>query len=144
MPGRRSLQKRLGYTFKKPELLELALTHPSLSHEQGSKLNNNQRLEFLGDAVLGVVISAELYRKFPHRDEGTLSKARARLVCGPALAEQATAIGLGKELVLSRGEERSGGRTRPGASRTTAASSSRSAGVTTRDDHSTFPAQFRR
>lgn len=115
MPGRRSLQKRLGYTFKKPELLELALTHPSLSHEQGPKLNNNQRLEFLGDAVLGVVISAELYRKFPHRDEGTLSKARARLVCGPALAEQATAIGLGKDLVLSRGEERSGGRTRPGA-----------------------------
>ena len=115
MPSRRSLQKRLGYTFKKPELLEVALTHPSVSHEQGSKLNNNQRLEFLGDAVLGLVISAELYRKFPHRDEGTLSKARARLVCGTALAEQATAMGLGKELVLSHGEERSGGRTRPGA-----------------------------
>jgi ribonuclease-3 len=109
------LQKRLGYTFKQPALLELALTHPSVSHEKSEKLHNNQRLEFLGDAVLQIIISTELYKKFPNRDEGTLSKARARMVNRAALAEQALQIKLGKELRLSRGEERSGGRERPSA-----------------------------
>ena len=89
MPSRGPLQKRLGYTFKQPALLELALTHPSVSHGQSEKLHNNQRLEFLGDAVLQIIISTELYKKFPNRDEGTLSKARARMVNRAALAEQA-------------------------------------------------------
>ncbi len=115
MDGRESFQKRLGYTFKDPALLELALTHPSVSHEKSEALNNNQRLEFLGDAVLQLVISAELYRQFPSRDEGTLSKARARLVNKEALAEQAVAVEIGSELVVSRGEEKSGGRERPSA-----------------------------
>ena len=113
MPSRGPLLKRLGYTFKQPALLELALTHPSVSHGQSEKLHNNQRLEFLGDAVLQIIISTELYKKFPNRDEGTLSKARARMVNRAALAEQALQIKLGKELLLSRGEERSGGRERP-------------------------------
>ena len=78
MPARGPFQERLGYTFKQPELLELALTHPSVSHEQGEKLANNQRLEFLGDAVLQLIISAELYKRFSTCDEGALSKARAR------------------------------------------------------------------
>ena len=115
MPSRGPLQKRLGYSFKKPELLELALTHPSVTHEQSKTLSNNQRLEFLGDAVLQMIISAELYRQFPKRDEGTLSKARARMVNRDALAEQAVQIKLGKELMLSRGEERNGGRKRASA-----------------------------
>jgi len=115
MAGRGSFQKRLGYTFKDAALLELALTHPSVSHEKGESLQNNQRLEFLGDAVLQLVISAELFRKFPTRDEGTLSKARARLVNKEALAEQALAVEIGPELVVSRGEENSGGRERPSA-----------------------------
>ena len=80
MPARGPFQERLGYTFKQPEMLELALTHPSVSHEQGEKLANNQRLEFLGDAVLQLIISAELYKRFSTCDEGALSKARARLV----------------------------------------------------------------
>ena len=115
MPSRGPLQKRLGYTFKQPALLELALTHPSVSHEKNEKLHNNQRLEFLGDAVLQIIISTELYKKLPNRDEGTLSKARARMVNRAALAEQALQIKLGKELLLSHGEERSGGRERPSA-----------------------------
>ncbi len=95
MPSRGPLQKRLDYSFKKSELLELALTHPSVNHEQSKTLNNNQRLEFLGDAVLQMIISAELYRQFPTRDEGTLSKARARMVNRDVLAEQAVQIMLG-------------------------------------------------
>ena len=115
MAGRGSFQKRLGYSFKDATLLELALTHPSVSHEKTEPLQNNQRLEFLGDAVLQLVISAELFRKFPTRDEGALSKARARLVNKEALAEQALAVEIGPELVVSRGEEKSGGRERPSA-----------------------------
>ena len=115
MTTRGPFQKRLGYTFKKPELLELALTHPSISHELAEKMENNQRLEFLGDAVLQLIISAELYKRFPTRDEGSLSKARARLVNREALAERAREIQLGKELSLSRGEDRNDGRNRPSA-----------------------------
>jgi ribonuclease-3 len=115
MATRGPFQKRLGYTFKKPELLELALTHPSVSHELVKKTENNQRLEFLGDAVLQLIISAELYKRFPTRDEGSLSKARARLVNRDALAERAREVQLGKELSLSRGEDRNDGRNRPSA-----------------------------
>ena len=115
MAARGPFQKRLGYTFKQPELMELALTHPSVSHERNEKLANNQRLEFLGDAVLQLIISAELYKRFSNRDEGSLSKARARLVNREALAERATEIQLGEEIMLSRGEDRNGGRNRPSA-----------------------------
>ena len=104
------LSRRLGYRFQDPSLFELALSHRSVSRRR-----NNERLEFLGDAVLQLVISAELFRKFPTRDEGALSKARARLVNKEALAEQALAVEIGPELVVSRGEEKSGGRERPSA-----------------------------
>ena len=115
MPARGPFQEQLGYSFKQPDLLKLALTHPSVSHEKGKTLANNQRLEFLGDAVLQLVISAELYKQFPDRDEGALSKACARLVNREALAERAMEISLSTELVLSRGEEKNNGRERPSA-----------------------------
>ena len=115
MDTRGPLQTRIDYTFKRGELLELALTHPSASHEHNKKLATNQRLEFLGDAVLQLFISAELYQRFPDHDEGSLSKLRALLVNREALAQRATVLKLGNELCLSRGEERSGGRNRPSA-----------------------------
>ncbi|MCX7722884.1 MAG: ribonuclease III [Verrucomicrobiae bacterium] len=113
MPDVEVLQQRLGYRFHSPELLGLALTHPSAAHERGTPLQHNQRLEFLGDAVLQLVLSAELYTRFPTFPEGVLTKARARLVNRRALAEQGRQLGLGEFLELSRGEEQQGGRNRP-------------------------------
>jgi len=109
------LQTRLGYAFRDPALLRLALTHPSVAHEQGIPMQHNQRLEFLGDAVLQVVLTRELYEKFPAYGEGPLTKARARLVNRRSLAEKGRALGLGTHLILSRGEEANGGRERPSA-----------------------------
>jgi ribonuclease-3 len=109
------LQRQLGYSFCKPELLQLALTHPSVAHEQDLPIQTNQRLEFLGDAVLQLVLTRELYEKFPAFGEGPLTKARAKLVNRRTLAERARQLGLGRYLILSRGEELSGGRERPSA-----------------------------
>lgn len=109
------LQSKLGYTFRDLELLKLALTHPSVAHEQGTPMQTNQRLEFLGDAVLQLVLTRELYDKFPTFDEGPLTKARAKLVNRRTLAEHGRALNLGANLILSRGEETHGGRERPSA-----------------------------
>jgi ribonuclease-3 len=109
------LQSKLGYTFRDLELLKLALTHPSVAHEQGTPMQTNQRLEFLGDAVLQLVLTRELYEKFPAFDEGPLTKARAKLVNRRTLAEHGSALSLGANLMLSRGEETHGGRERPSA-----------------------------
>ncbi|HSU55335.1 MAG TPA: ribonuclease III [Candidatus Dormibacteraeota bacterium] len=109
------LQERLEYKFHDPALLKLALTHPSVAHEQGAGMSTNQRLEFLGDAVLQLVLTRELYEKFPDFDEGPLTKARAKLVNRRTLAERARHLGLGSHLILSRGEELHGGRERPSA-----------------------------
>lgn len=106
------IQERLGYTFRNPALLELALTHPSIAHETETSVQHNQRLEFLGDAVLGLVITCELYDRFPAFGEGPLTKARAQLVNQRSLAEQARALGIGDFLVMSRGELTHGGRER--------------------------------
>ena len=106
-------QTRLGYTFRDEGLLRLALTHPSVAHEAGTppggdeaqrRPAHNQRLEFLGDAVLQLVLTHELYEKFPAFDEGPLTKARAKLVNRRTLAEHAHALDLGAHLILSRGE----------------------------------------
>ena len=78
--GHQGLQERLNYWFGNPALLQLALTHPSVAHEHGASMQTNQRLEFLGDAVLQLVLTRELYEKFPAFDEGPLTKARAQLV----------------------------------------------------------------
>jgi ribonuclease-3 len=109
------LERRLGYTFRNPGLLRLALTHPSVAHEQALPLQTNQRLEFLGDAVLQLVLTRELYESFPAFSEGPLTKARAKLVNRRSLAEQARNLGLGSHLILSRGEEMHHGRERPSA-----------------------------
>ena len=108
-------QTRLGYKFRDENLLRVALTHPSVAHESGGSQPHNQRLEFLGDAVLQLVLTQELYEKFPTFDEGPLTKARAKLVNRRALAERALALDLGAHLILSRGEEMHGGRERPSA-----------------------------
>jgi len=110
-----SFQARLGYSFQAPALLRLALTHPSVIHEPGGSKQHNQRLEFLGDAVLQLVLSRELYERFPHFEEGPLTQARAKLVNRQALSIHGRALGLGVELVLSHGEEISGGRSRGSA-----------------------------
>jgi ribonuclease-3 len=109
------LQNHLGYEFRDPSLLRLALTHPSVAHEQGAPVQTNQRLEFLGDAVLQLVLTQKLYEKFPAVGEGPLTKARAKLVNRRTLAEHGRQLGLGRNLALSRGEEMHGGRERPSA-----------------------------
>jgi ribonuclease-3 len=100
---RERLSRELGHSFNDPALLENALTHRSA----GS--GNNERLEFLGDAVLSFVISGELFSRFPEADEGTLSRLRATLVKGETLAKLATALRLGDHLRLGPGELKSGG-----------------------------------
>lgn len=115
MPKLAELQQRLGYQFRDESLLRLALTHPSVAHEQGAPRPHNQRLEFLGDAVLSLVLTRELYEKFHSADEGLLTKSRARLVNSGALAEHGRSLNLGSQLILSRGEENTGGRERPSA-----------------------------
>ena len=110
-----ALQDRLGYAFRDPSLLRLALTHPSVAHESPGNTPHNQRLEFLGDSVLGLVLTRELYEKFPSFGEGPLTKARAQMVNRRTLAAEARRLGIGEHLILSRGEEASGGRQRPSA-----------------------------
>ncbi len=106
------LEAALGHKFRDPTLLRLALTHPSLAHELGGGQTHNQRLEYLGDAVLQLAITAELYYKFPQHGEGPLTQGRAQLVNRGTLAAQGRLLDLGRHLILSRGEETSGGRTR--------------------------------
>jgi ribonuclease III len=110
-----ALQTRIEYQFRDIGLLRLALTHPSVAHEQGRSVRHNQRLEFLGDAVLGLILTRELYDKFPMVSEGPLTKARAQMINRRTLAEQARRIGLQDELILSRGEEANLGRGRASA-----------------------------
>jgi len=107
-----ALQARLGYVFRDDGLLRLALTHPSVAHEKGTAVQHNQRLEFLGDAVLQLALTRELFEKYPAFDEGPLTKARAKLVNRRTLAVHGRAVMLGEHLILSRGEEANGGRER--------------------------------
>ncbi len=109
----RAVEEALGYRFRDPGLLEHALTHRSRAHEDASGgVRDNESLEFLGDAVLGFVISDRLFRECPDWDEGQKSKARAALVSTAALARVGEDLGLGDHLLLGRGEERTGGRTK--------------------------------
>ncbi len=109
----RAVEEALGYRFKDPGLLEHALTHRSRAHEDASGgVRDNESLEFLGDAVLGFVISARLFRECPDWNEGQKSKARAVLVSTAGLARVGERLGLGDHLLLGRGEERTGGRTK--------------------------------
>lgn len=107
------LQRRLGYRFLREELLEHALTHSSYANEHHLKREgNNERLEFLGDAVLEMISSESLYKNHPQMPEGELTKLRASLVCEPTLAQCAKEIDLGAFLLLGKGEEATGGRER--------------------------------
>ena len=115
MPDLVALQLRLGYSFRDENLLRLALTHPSIANESGVASAHNQRLEFLGDSVLSLVLSRQIYEKFPEAHEGALTKSRAKLVNAGSLSEHGRALGLGAHLVLSRGEENTGGRDRASA-----------------------------
>jgi len=103
------LRAALGDPVLTPELLHLALTHRSFAYENGG-LPTNERLEFLGDSVLGVVVTETLYRTHPDLSEGRLAKLRAAVVNARALAEVARTIGLGKHIFLGKGEEATGGR----------------------------------
>ena len=107
-----TLELRLGYRFQDPGFLEQALTHPSVGHEKQRYHIDNQRLEFLGDAVLQLVVTEYLYAHFPKEQEGPLTKLRARLVSRDALRAHAVMLDLGRHLIMGRGEEASGGRTR--------------------------------
>ena len=106
-----ALQTGLGYTFKRHNLLRHAITHASLVHEQGLEASeSNERLEFLGDAVLELCISDLLYHRFPDMAEGELTRRRAALVCESNLAETARRLMLGDYLLLGQGEAHEGGR----------------------------------
>lgn len=108
-----NLEREIGYRFHSRDLLEKAVCHSSYINEHRMKrIDCNERLEFLGDAVLELVCSEYLYQKFPKKPEGELSKLRASLVCEPALAMSARRIGLEKYLLLGNGEEATGGRQR--------------------------------
>jgi len=106
------LEDRIGYKFRNPLLLAEALTHPSLRHETQQHHFDNQRLEFLGDAVLQLVITEHLYGHFTGEAEGKLTKLRSRLVSREALSVHAATLELGRYLMMGRGEETSGGRER--------------------------------
>ncbi len=103
----------LGYVFKDKNILVTGLTHSSYANDYlGSSTKGNERLEFLGDAILDMVIGAELYERFPEKQEGFLSKLRAEIVCTEALAEVAEYFKLNEYMLLGRGEEAKGGRYR--------------------------------
>ena len=104
------LQKVIGYEFTKTELLKQALTHSSFANEKHKKQSDNERLEFLGDAVLELVSSEFLYQNYPKLPEGELTKFRASIVCEPTLALCTQDIDLGKYLYLGKGEDLTGGR----------------------------------
>ena len=106
-----ALEQKLGYSFRDPELLRTALTHSSYANEHHCA--SNERLEFVGDSVLGMVTASWLYLRFPELPEGKMTKLRAELVCEQSLQEVAHKLGLGQSLLLGRGEESSGGRERP-------------------------------
>jgi len=107
------LEKQIGYTFSDKKLLERALTHSSYANEKWkNSLLSNERLEFLGDSILGFVVAEYLYRRYPDHPEGDLTRMRADLVCEASLSRVAAKLGLGDYLLLGHGEEQGGGRTR--------------------------------
>ena len=110
----KDLEAAIGYRFANITLLQNALAHSSYANERWhDSLMSNERLEFLGDSILGMVVADHLYKQFPDRPEGELTRMRADMVCETSLAAVAERIELGKHLLLGHGEEQSGGRTRP-------------------------------
>ena len=109
----KDLETAIGYRFSNITLLQNALTHSSYANERWhDSLKSNERLEFLGDSILGMVVAEYLYKNFPDRPEGELTRMRADMVCETSLAAVAAKLDLGKHLMLGHGEEQGGGRTR--------------------------------
>ena len=109
----KDLEEAIGYRFKNITLLQNALTHSSYANERWhNSLMSNERLEFLGDSILGMLVAEYLYRNFPDRPEGELTRMRADMVCEKTLAAVANRIDLGRHLMLGNGEEQGGGRSR--------------------------------
>ena len=108
-----AFEQEIHYSFKNKKLLKQALTHSSYANEGKKHLQNNERLEFLGDSVLSIVVAEHLFRNFKHIPEGELTRLRASLVCEQALFEFSQKIHLGDYLLLGKGEENTGGRERP-------------------------------
>ena len=109
----KDLEAAIGYRFQNIQLLQNALTHSSYANERWhNSLLSNERLEFLGDSVLGMLVAEYLYHNFPNRPEGELTRMRADMVCEQTLAAAANRIGIGEHLLLGHGEERFGGRSR--------------------------------
>lgn len=109
----KELQNKICYVFRDEKLLENALTHSSYANERGkTRIWSNERLEFLGDSVLGFVSAEYLFEKYPSKPEGEMTRIRAELVCEHSLAATAEALGLGDVLLLGKGEEQNGGRER--------------------------------
>ena len=109
----KDLEKAIGYQFRDLSLLQNALAHSSYANERWhNSLMSNERLEFLGDSVLGMLVANYLYRTFPNRPEGELTRMRADMVCEKTLARVAGQLELGKHLLLGKGEEQGGGRSR--------------------------------
>ena len=109
----KDLETAIGYRFHNISLLQNALTHSSYANERWhNSLLSNERLEFLGDSILGMLVAEYLYRNFPDRPEGELTRMRADMVCEKTLAAVANSIHLGDHLLLGHGEEQGGGRTR--------------------------------
>ena len=110
----KELEEKIGYHFQNPELLKTAMCHSSYANERNmGRLKSNERLEFLGDAVLELITGEFLYKSFPQMPEGEATKTRASIVCEQSLAFCARSIGLGAYILLGRGELASGGRERP-------------------------------
>ncbi len=107
------LEEAIGYHFKNPELIHEALSHSSYANEKKKQRHSNERLEFLGDSVLSVVVSQYLFKHHPDLPEGELTRIRAALVCEKSLHKFALKIKLGNYLLLGKGEEHTGGRERP-------------------------------
>lgn len=109
----KDLEAAIGYQFKNISLLQNALSHSSFANERWhNSLMSNERLEFLGDSILGMLVADHLYRTFPDRPEGELTRMRADMVCEKTLANVANGLGLGQHLLLGKGEEQGGGRNR--------------------------------
>ena len=106
------IESKIGYIYKDKSVLSLALTHSSYANESKKNKNHNERLEFLGDSVLSIIVSKYLYNNFTDMPEGELSKTRAALVCEKSLATFARKIDLGSYLLLGKGEDQNGGRDR--------------------------------
>ena len=110
----KTLETKLGYQFQNPKLLDHALTHSSYANEHHlGSISSNERLEFLGDSVLGMIVADHLYRTFPDLPEGDLTRIRANLVCEGSLVLVAKEWDLGRYLKLGKGENACGGRSRP-------------------------------